>query len=176
MKKTARVIVTYQCNRGCPGCCNGHGNAVRKIEDINDLLGYEEIILTGGEPMLMDEKLWDFYTRLKAHGYVGKIYLYTAFWDNTNERHRTLLKWVDGITFTIHAEATDTDILALKLLSEHATLKYPRFSSRLIIDSRIFEKYDLSNIYLSNWDVIRKLQWKDYCPPAPNEELVEFLL
>jgi len=39
MKKTARVIVTYKCNRSCPGCCNGHGNKVKKINDIQELLG-----------------------------------------------------------------------------------------------------------------------------------------
>lgn len=175
MKKTARVIVTYQCNRSCPGCCNGHGNEVRKIENIEELLGYEEIILTGGEPMLLGTRIHDFIFNLRSLGYSGCIYLYTAYWKDNRVNHE-LIKAVNGITFTIHAEANDADIIALKSLSKQKRLDESKFSSRLIIDSRVYEKYDLSNIDLTNWDVIRKLQWKDYCPPAENEELVEFLL
>lgn len=176
MKQTARVIVTYKCNRSCPGCCNGHGNAVKKIEDIRELLGYEEIILTGGEPMLLKSKLLEFISGLKAREYNGKIYIYTAFFDAWNEHDRKALSMVDGITYTIHAEANDSDINLLKRLSCLSILGFQNFSSRLIIDSRVYDRYDFSNIDLTNWDVIRKLQWKDYCPPAPNEELIEFLL
>ncbi len=175
MKKTARVIVTYKCNRSCPGCCNTHGNTVKKIEDIRELLGYEEIILTGGEPMLLVGKLMEFVSGLKARGYNGKIYLYTAYWKDNRFNHE-IIKMVNGITFTIHAEVNDSDIIALRTLSRQNRLADPKFSSRLIIDSRVYDRYDLSNIDLTNWDVIRKLQWKDYCPPAPNEDLVEFLL
>lgn len=175
MKKTARVIVTYKCNRSCPGCCNGHGNSVRKIENIEELLGYEEIILTGGEPMLLGSTLQEFIQKLRVGMYSGKIYLYTAHWKDSRFNHE-IIKMVNGITFTIHAEAVDADIISLKWLSKQKRLAEPNFSSRLIIDSRVYEKYDFSNIDLTNWDVIRKLQWKDYCPPAPNEELVEFLL
>jgi organic radical activating enzyme len=176
MKKTARLIVTYNCNRSCPGCCNTHGNTVRKIENIEELLGYEEIILTGGEPMLLGFKLLDFIYRIHDLKFKGNIYLYTAYWNDANMNYRELLQLVDGITFTIHAEANDKDIISLKRLSEYSRLRESNFSSRLIIDSRVYEKYDLSNIELTNWDVIRKLQWKDYCEPAPNEDLVEFLL
>jgi len=176
-KTTARVIVAYQCNRSCPGCCNTHGNAVRKIEGIQELLKYKEIIITGGEPMLMPTELNEFITRLKGiNDYKGKIFLYTALFDALNERHRKVLSRVDGITYTIHSEASDNDIKLLKWLSCLSILGSAGFSSRLIIDNRIYDRYDFSNIDLTNWDVIRKLQWKDHCEPAPNEELVEFLL
>jgi hypothetical protein len=149
---------------------------VRKIEDIRELLGFEEIILTGGEPTLLGLMLNGFVYSLKDLGYKGKIFLYTATVDIYSPSIMRLLRDIDGITYTIHAEANDGDIKLLKSLSSLSILGYVNFSSRLIIDSRVFEKYDLSNINLNNWDVIRKLQWKDYCPPAENEELVEFLL
>jgi organic radical activating enzyme len=176
MKKTARVIATYKCNRSCPGCCNGHGNSVKKIDDIHELIGYEEIILTGGEPMTIEGSLLKFIIDLKDNGYCGKIYLYTAYWNNRNKIHGSILGLVDGITYTIHAEANDEDIKSLKSISDIEDLSYSNFSSRLIIDNRVYDRYDLSNIDLTNWDVIRKLQWKDECKPAANEELVEFLL
>lgn len=51
----ARVIVTLECNRHCENCCNT-GDAFlgyKVLTDINELLAYEEIIITGGEPMLI---------------------------------------------------------------------------------------------------------------------------
>lgn len=175
MKKTARMIATFQCNRNCPGCCNGHGNEVKKIEDIHELLGYEEIILTGGEPMLLGNKLIDFIRTLRELCYEGDIYLYTAYWKPITN-HINIINAVDGITFTIHAEATDVDIKCLKWLSQNKRLSNFNFSSRLIVDSRCYDRYDFSNIDLTNWDVIRKLQWKDKCEPAENEDLISYLL
>jgi len=176
MKTTARVIVTYNCNRNCPGCCNEHGNAVYKTDVINELLMYKELIITGGEPVLISEKVMDFISRLRELGYIGKIFLYTAAFDGYNLYHHAVLKQVDGITFTIHAEATDRDIISLKALSKQSILDKSNYSSRLIIDNRVYDHYDFSNIDLKKWDVIRKLQWKDECKPAENEILTEFLL
>ena len=176
-KKTARLIITYRCNRSCPGCCNGHGNSVRNIENIKELLEYEEIIITGGEPMLLGEDLHEFIHALRYnHNYAGRIYLYTAFFKAWNTRQSTMLAHINGITYTIHAESSDADIFMLKKLSELSTLGLNDFSSRLIIDSRVYKKYDFSNIDLTNWDVIRKLQWKEDCKPAENEELLYFPL
>lgn len=174
-KTTARVIVTYQCNRSCLGCCNGHDNDIKKISNVDELLKYDEIVITGGEPMLIKEKLFDFLLQLRNMEYNGKIYMYTAFW-NPGIYSNEILQSLDGITFTIHADSTDADIVALKSLSRQTRLADPKFSSRLIIDSRVFEKYDLSNINLNSWDVIRKLQWKDKCELAEHEELVSYLL
>ena len=38
------------------------------------------------------------------------------------------------------------------------------------------KKYDLSNICLKTWDVVRKLEWKEKCDPADNEDLLLFHL
>lgn len=175
-KTTARLIVTYRCNRSCPGCCNEHGNSVREIEDIQELLKYDEIILTGGEPMLLGFKLGQFISTIREEGYKGKIYIYTAFFDEKSILHRNIIKNSDGITYTIHAESNDVDIKALKSLSEMPALQWEDFSSRLIIDSRVYDRYDFSNINFSHWDVIRKLKWKDECKPAEHEELLYFPL
>ena len=42
---------------------------------------------------------------------------------------------------------------------------------RLFIDKRVYDRYDLSNICMKTWDVVRKLEWKEKCDPAENEEL-----
>lgn len=175
-KTAGRLIVTYRCNRSCPGCCNSHDNSVREISDINELLKYDEIVITGGEPMLIVEQTINFKSKLAQMGYIGKTYLYTAYFDGCNLYHHDIINRVDGITYTIHAEANDSDILALKMLSRQDVLSNLYYSSRLIVDSRVYDRYDLSNIDLTNWDVIRKLEWKDKCEPAKHEELLYFPL
>lgn len=52
----ARVIVTMKCNRKCKGCCNEHLGEINRV-DFEDLFKYDEICITGGEPMLMSERV-----------------------------------------------------------------------------------------------------------------------
>lgn len=173
LKKTARVIVTWGCNRQCEGCCN---NSLDKSEiktvTIEELRQYEEIVITGGEPMLLKDKLYNFISDLKKNMPKAKIYLYTSYWDDSQLSKYTI-GMLSGISFTIHNESTDKDIIALKNLSRYID----RFlSTRLFIDNRLYDKYDFSNINFDRWDVIRKLQWKKECEPAHHEELLYFPL
>lgn len=175
MKKTARVIVTLKCNRKCPGCCNTNLPEYREVHTDEELMDYEEIVITGGEPMLIPGKVLEFINRMWDKGYRGKMYLYTSYW-NGKGISKEILKELDGFTFTLHAECTDADIIALKNLSNSGVLQDKGFSSRLVIDKRVYDRYDLSNINFSRWSVIRKLEWKEKCDPADNEELVIYEL
>ncbi len=49
--KKLRLIITEKCNRKCSGCCNNDWN-IDKLPVITDFSKYNEIIITGGEPML----------------------------------------------------------------------------------------------------------------------------
>lgn len=175
MKKTARLIVTYHCKRKCPGCCNQQEQTVSRVSDIKELLKYQEVIITGGEPMLLASEVIYFIEELREVGFQGKIFMYTSWW-NGKEISKSVLKLLNGITFTLHNEANDKDIMELKSLSNSGYLQDKNFNSRLFIDGRLFEKYDFSNINLNRWDVIRKLQWKDKCEPAEHEDLLSYLL
>ena len=168
MKKTARVIITYKCNRNCPGCCNTTNQDVREISSTKELAQYEEVVITGGEPFLYPNELLLFIRTLKRNNPKQKIYIYTARLDI--DAYTKVLNKVDGITVTLHAEATDDDIRDLKYMSEN--LWGEDIDMRLFIDTRVYEKYDFSNIRMSTWDVVRKLQWKDNCTPASNEDLL----
>lgn len=56
MKKTARVIITSKCDRKCPGCCNSkldYTSLAKVIGGITALKDYEEVVITGGEPMII---------------------------------------------------------------------------------------------------------------------------
>ena len=60
----ARVIVTKKCNRKCKGCCNERLGLIDKVS-FEDLFKYEEICITGGEPMLMSERVVEMIHRLR---------------------------------------------------------------------------------------------------------------
>jgi len=175
MKNTARVIVTFDCNRKCPGCCNTKLPEYRVVLNNEELMEYQEIVITGGEPLLMPDKILFFIFSMREKGYQGKMYLYTSLWKE-NYIYKRILNSLDGFTFTLHAECTDTDISALKNLSNCGFPQTSDFSSRLIIDKRVYDKYDLSNINFEKWNIIRKLEWKEKCDPAPNEELLVYEL
>ena len=169
MKQTARVIVTLACDRSCPGYCNTNGlDGILEV-NLEQLKEYEEVVLTGGEPLLMGDKfLVQLIKKLRKQNRNQSIYLYTA--NLALDEHEKVLDLLDGITVTLHAEATDNDIRSLKYMSEN--LYGEPLDMRLFIDERVYDRYDLSNIRMSTWDVVRKLKWLDRCELADNEDLL----
>ena len=166
MKDTARVIVTMRCNRNCPGCCNNSLKDIPRIT-MEQLKDYKKVVITGGEPFLLgDTWLENFILGLCKQNEDQYIYLYTA--ETALWRHRKVLDYLDGITVTLHAECTDDDIRNLKDLPCYIKTN---IDTRLFIDSRVYDRYDLSNIDFTWWYIVRKLHWKDYCDPADNEDL-----
>jgi MoaA/NifB/PqqE/SkfB family radical SAM enzyme len=175
----ARVMVTKKCNRNCKGCCNEQEGFldIEKVSSVTDLLKYEEIIITGGEPMLIAEKVLHFVESLREeHCYSGKIYLYTALYNTYLHRfYDNLFRYIDGLHFSIHAEAGDQEIIELKEFSGLLP-KSGRLSLRLIIDRRLYGRYDFSNIDFSKWSVVRKLKWQKVCRLPENEKLLIYEL
>jgi organic radical activating enzyme len=110
--KILRLLVTKECNRNCKGCCN-------KDWDLDNLpivnhYNYEEIILTGGEPLLYLDEVTDLIREIRKKS-KAKIYLYTAFVENEYDSIFNILNCVDGITLTLH---TQKDILPFEKLDK----------------------------------------------------------
>lgn len=173
----ARVITTTRCNRNCDGCCN-----TGPVFDEHDMLPasgavdyltngqWREVMITGGEPMLEPEFVLDFARRLRNAQRDLVIYLYSAFYQNQDYRIWDELGYVlDGIQFTLHAECTDRDVMALHDLAR--LMSKSRGSNRLSIDSRLYDRYDFSNMDLSGFGVVRKLVWQQDCPLPDSEHL-----
>ena len=53
--KKLRLLFTQICNRRCEGCCNKDWE-LDKLEQVSHF-NYDEILLTGGEPLLFTEQL-----------------------------------------------------------------------------------------------------------------------
>jgi organic radical activating enzyme len=102
MPSIARVITTFECGRACVYCCNKYETLISKaieIHDIGQASGYDQVLLTGGEPMLYPAKIIGYCMRLRECGFKGKIYMYSAkfvpaMWD--------VIPHLDGIHFTLH--------------------------------------------------------------------------
>lgn len=173
MKKTARVIVTYKCNRKCKNCCNEHLQNVPEVQ-FENLLEYKEIVITGGEPMLIAPRVVEMVHRLRDKGFRGKIWLYTATFNMGHWANEMLIRDVDGITYTFHTEYTNKDISKLKNLTDFLNSGGFPGSYRLVIDSRVMNDISLRDIKgIKKWTSIKALEWKDReCPIPENEELL----
>lgn len=174
--KKARLLITQKCDKNCDGCCNKHSIfKPRVLDNLNELLNYNEVMITGGEPILCPDKIFEIIRFLNKNNFKGKIYLYSAKY--SQKVYYELLQKIDGLHYTLHAEATDRDVSDLKELCNLITHSVFYGSSsetsfRLAIDKILYDRYDFSNIDFSGWHVIRKMEWKVDCPLPENEELL----
>lgn len=95
--RTARCICTYKCNRKCPGCVNSihPRNSIAIIGDAQWEC-YDEIILTGGEPLLFMTQLIDLIDRIKHN----RVILYTNA--PSYAQLFALSQMIAGVTITLH--------------------------------------------------------------------------
>ena len=102
-KKKMRLVVWKHCPRNCEGCCNKDYD-FSKIPMPMTYKGYDEIILTGGEPLTNPDVMAVLADKVRANADPGtRILLYTAVY--SIEAHRKVLPHVDGVTITLHEQA-----------------------------------------------------------------------
>jgi molybdenum cofactor biosynthesis enzyme MoaA len=136
--RKARVLVTKECNRDCDGCCNKSDNLMGTMQsiDFNGLISqqFDEIIITGGEPLLLADKLLKFLKEINFKIHFKHIYLYSALFVPKYYKSLLNLELIGGLHFTVHYEATDKDIVDLKGLSEMLKeIDTSHMSKRLVI-------------------------------------------
>lgn len=179
MQKKLRVMVTDYCGKACDGCCNKTIKPAGELsfEDVVDPK-YGEVLFTGGDPAMFPLPLIALVSEVKKARGRGdyKLYSYMSSYPKQIDLMTHLDKaGLNGVQYTLHAEATDNDVMQLRA----ATNDLPEFcinlhSNRLAIDSRLYERYDFSNIWLQKWSVIRKMVWLPECPLPEGEELFTF--
>jgi hypothetical protein len=137
-------------------------------------------MITGGEPMLMPGEVVRLLIELREGlRYNRNIYLYTALYNHSLlfSYYRQIFRYINGLQYTVHYEATDREIIELNEVSNLIKLlNNGNQSLRLSIDSRLYDRYDFSNIDFSGWSVIRKMKWMVNCPLPKDEELIIFNL
>ena len=118
--KSARVITTFECNRNCPYCSNNYESLIsqgREEDNLNFIEDYDEIILTGGEPMLYPEQIIDLVIKIREIKSDIIIYLYTANYKFLLER---LIGLIDGITYTLHERCSFKDVENFQVVQQMA--------------------------------------------------------
>lgn len=159
--KKLRLLLTAKCNRACPGCCNNDWDldALPKCED---LTGYDQIMVTGGEPLLEPKRLLDLFEKIRKASPSTKIYLYTAM---PGRGLALFLPLLDGVTVTLH-EKMDVKFF-LKFLEMRKGLLFKKHISQRL---NVFEGIDLEGVDTTDWGVKEGIRWIEDCP-LPQDEV-----
>lgn len=177
MNKKLRLLVTTKCHNDCPMCCNKQFDF--DTLPIVDRWDYEEIMITGGEP-LSSVKKTRYLVRLiesikviqQAQGLpISKFYVYTA----THHTHllQKIIESVDGIVYTPHNTAELTilfDITRYWRVYRRSTIRDK--SLRLNIFPEIKEKLvsmSMESLIEYMWN-IKDIEWVENCPIPEGED------
>lgn len=160
-EKKLRLFLFKDCNRACKGCCNNDWDIVH-IPVCRSFKGYNEVLLTGGEPMLKPELVFETVRKIRKENKSTKIFLYTAKLDNLLMLY-FIMSIVDGITITLHEQS---DVKRWKKF-----LRYlPEYLFQKSLRLNIFWNVGVTNIP-KNWKVKSGMKWIKNCPLPKNEVL-----
>jgi organic radical activating enzyme len=159
--KTLRLLLFSACTRDCDLCCNKDWD-LDALPIERDFTSYDEVLLTGGEPMLSPRRIREATARIRTQTARPRVYLYTAMVHR--ELFALLEECLDGVTLTLH-EQSDVTLLAREFLRVAPTV-VPSKSLRL----NVFEGVALpDDLDLMGWVVKRDMVWLPNCPLPANE-------
>ena len=170
--KKLRLLVTEQCNKNCPGCCNKDWD-LNSLEICTDFTNNGEdygcIILTGGEPMSLGiSKLVNICVdiRYKTN---APIYIYTAYIPPPKYLE-IICRFIDGITLTLH----DTEDLDLFIQRKDMLYLVP---TNMSLRLNIFDNIDLDGIdWLPPfWITKSNIKWIKKCPLPEDEVFMRYI-
>ena len=162
--KTLRLILWRDCPRSCENCVNRTLPPQEKFGGYYD--GYDEIVLTGGEPLLYPDRLFSYIAEIRQQT-DAPIYVYTAM--ASVPLILSLLEVVDGVTLTIHERGAYRNVP--KLTEEIMRVGYEDKSLRLNSFVYIPISKEIDKVW--KWSV------RDYdpdCQVPENETVLEVLL
>jgi len=155
-----RLLLFEECNRNCSGCCNKDWD-LKSLPVCMNYSPYEEIMLTGGEPMLRPGVIYQTIYNIRKSS-KAKIYLYTAKTDNKESLYNMLL-YLDGLTITLHEQSDVKPFLEFNKLLVDSVIENKNL--RL----NVFEGVKLE--YPKWWVVKDNIKWiKD--SPLPKGEVL----
>ena len=168
MNNKLRLLVTTQCPNKCPLCCNNSWDF--STLPIVERWNYDQIMLTGGEPLLFTLNVCELIKSLRmiteAQGLSPKIFIYTSVADR--RRFFDILRVVDGVVLTPHSmhdveEFLETNYLLtqIKELSKGKSLRLNLFDN--------VKNMIPSNTDLSIWQV-KNMEWIKDCPVPKGED------
>ena len=163
MKKKLRLLLTEKCNRACAGCCNKDWD-LESLNEVESFAGYEEVLLTGGEPMLDPQLVATVCKDIINENPSARIYLYTAKSKRAIDLI-AMLHWLDGITLTLHESY---DVNGFNLLQDWLKLMPEMAYKSMRLN--VFEGVDMSKSDTMGWQVKWNMKWIKNCPLPQDEE------
>jgi len=163
--KKLRLIITEDCNRSCPGCCNNDFN-IQALPLCTSFENYDTIMLTGGEPMLYQNRIQYLIEIIRKQNPTCKIIMYTAKTKRQSDL-AGILTLLDGITITLHEQY---DVEPFKVFDELIDCsKFKQKSLRL----NVFKNVNINGMILNNiWTIKPNIEWIKDCPLPENEVLM----
>lgn len=166
-----RLLVTTECPNKCPMCCNNSWDFSKlpKVEHFD----YDEIMITGGEPLLFEDKMGKLIDAIKAIHPVlypeeqePKVYVYTSMCS----MYKLANIWnADGFVLTPHSKKdVEFFIHTNEFLLKSRLLKDNPKSLRLNLFKDIKEMLP-EDIDLSLWKV-KDMEWIEDCPVPQGED------
>ncbi len=157
-----RLLVTERCDRDCALCVNKQYD-LRSLPIAETFDGFDEVIITGGEPMLVPERV--VATILKCYKMKPRprVYLHTARVPWVLASHLSLLA---GITHTIHNK---TDINDFLLFCDLGFVARQTFGPSLRhLSLRLVSFIPLDDVDTRGWTV-KQAVWRKDCPLPEGE-------
>ena len=167
--KKLRLLMTSVCLKSCEGCCNKDYN-LSKLPKVSHL-NYDEILLTGGEPMLYPDAVISVAKLIRAVNPNTKIYLYTSKFDVIEWKFMEALNVLHGITCTLHTQ--EDAVHFANILHYIQQLGYAKHKS---LQLHIFKGVDIDSVvqfnrtWLRDWKVKENIEWIENCPLPEGEE------
>lgn len=174
--KTLRLLVTKNCNRTCPGCCNNDWD-LDSLPVITDYENYDVICLTGGEPLRYNTILGlvSLIKLIKSINPNCLLVVYTA-----NVRFiQTILQYADGVTLTLHDQSDLINLNSEKPFIDRPIFADKSFRLNIFEEVLLIEKndvypplighWDVPQFYNTNWEIKTGMNWIKNCPLPSNE-------
>jgi hypothetical protein len=165
--KKLRLLLFEECNRKCRGCCNKSWD-LANLPICEDYRQYDQILLTGGEPLLYPEIVMEAVYDIREQTN-APIYLYTAKTDNLDVFGR-VLNIVNGITVTLHT--TSRDIVPFALLNAGLRLTNKARDKNMRLN--VFHNVLSPKNALPIWKVKKNIKWIKNCPLPEGEVFMKY--
>ena len=165
MNKKLRLLMWGDCDRNCELCCNKQFD-LNTIPKCLSYQPYDEIILTGGEPMLYPATVLQTIDDIRRVNPGAKIFMHTAKVD-TPWSFAMVFSALDGVTVTMHDTQAWLDLFKLELWLKETPGNMGK-SSRLYY----FEDRELTLPgNLGRWKP-KRLEWLEECPVPEGEDFM----
>lgn len=156
--KKLRLLLFEKCNRACVGCCN-KGFDLKALPVCPNLEGWDEVNLTGGEPMLdpqlVIDTAWSVPTPTTVNLYTAKVDDLPAVLE--------VMRFLNGLCVTLHEQR---DVEPFLRLNENLQASEGFWSLRL----NVFKGVTLPpETDLSRWKVKDGIEWIPDCSLPADE-------